>query len=91
MKVFGTDVSLKYIFFELDGQKFSVSFRDSFFKGVYDVEIRTGTDGKGYGKTTAVVEAVYPNFRERMKEVCLRLPLRLLKLRRRSQSQGHEL
>ena len=43
-KIFGTDMSLKYIFFELDGKKYSVSFRDTFLKGVHDVEIRTGED-----------------------------------------------
>lgn len=87
----GVDMSLKYIFFELDGKKYLVSFKDTFFKGVHDVVIRIGTDGIGYGETQAIVEAAYPNFRERIKEVCLRLPLRLPKLRRRSQSQGHEL
>lgn len=90
-KIFGTDMSLKYIFFELDGKRYSVSFRDTFLKGVHDVEIRTGTDGKGYGKTMAVVEAAYPNFRERVKEICLRLPMHLSKMRRQLQSRARGL
>lgn len=87
MKIFGVDVSIKYIFFELEGKKYQVSFRDSFFRGVYDIEVRSGIDGKGYAKTSAAVEAVYPNFRERMKEIWLRLPKHLFRSHRRSRSQ----
>lgn len=91
MKIFGVDMSMKYIFFELDGKRYSVSFRDTFLKGVHDIEIRTGTDGKGYGMTEAVVEAAYPNFMERVKEIYnIWLPLHFKQLRR-SHSREHGL
>lgn len=91
MKIMGVDMSLKYIFFELDGKKYLVSFKDTFFKGVHDVVIRIGTDGIGYGETQAIVEAAYPNFKKRVREICLRLPLHFSKMCRQLQNRARVL
>ncbi|WP_318708850.1 hypothetical protein [Candidatus Acetatifactor stercoripullorum] len=61
------DFGLKYVFFELDKKRYLISFRDTFLKGVHDVEVSTGTDGKGYGKEKAVIEECYPGFLARAK------------------------
>lgn len=83
------DIGLKYIFFELDGKKYSVSFHDSFLKGVYDVEIRIGTDGKGYGKTKAKIESTYPGLGNRLRVTWIWLSIMFFKWRRRLQNQLH--
>lgn len=62
-----TDYRIKYIFFDLKGKKYLISFRDTFFKGVYAVSVSTGTDGKGYGRENAIIEECYPGFIERLK------------------------
>lgn len=62
-----TDYSIKYIFFDLEGKKYLISFRDTFFKGVHAVSVSTGTDGKGYGCENAIIEECYPGFIERLK------------------------
>ena len=61
-----TDYRIKYIFFDLKGKKYLISFRDTFFKGVHAVSVSTGTDGKGYGRENAIIEECYPGFIERL-------------------------
>lgn len=55
MKVFGVDISAKYIFFELDGKKYSVCFRDSLRKGVNDVSV-----WRENNETDAKITGTYP-------------------------------
>lgn len=61
------DYSIKYIFFDLEGKKYLISFRDTFSKGVYDVSVSTRTGGIGYGRTNAIIKECYPGFIERLK------------------------
>ena len=45
MKKSKTDISLKYIIFELEGKEYALNFRTSLLKGVYDVSMY-GHEGK---------------------------------------------
>lgn len=62
-----TDFSWRYIFFKLNGKRYCISFHDTFMQGVYDVEIREGTDGKAYRKADAIIEECYPGVLDRLK------------------------
>ena len=64
MRFFGTDFGLKYIIVEVDEKEITVSFRDSFRKGVYDVSFRI--NGCEY---PARVKSAYPGFIQRIQEV----------------------
>lgn len=39
MKVFGVDITAKYIIFEVDGKEYLIQFRISPLKGVYDISV----------------------------------------------------
>ena len=77
------DLGLKHIVFELDGKRYLMSFRDTFLKGVHDVEIWTSADGKGYRKTEAIIEDTYPDLRKRIKEIWVWYSVVLFKRYRR--------
>lgn len=55
MRLFGIDISEKYIFFEHNEKRYSVHFKSSLIKGIYDVSI-----WDEMGKTDAKVTGVYP-------------------------------
>ena len=44
MKLFGTDFSVKYIIFKIDGKRYTIQFRNNLLKGVHDISIFTGRD-----------------------------------------------
>lgn len=62
-----TDFGIKYIFFRLGKDRYLISFRSTFFKGVHEVHISTSKDGKGYKEEFAIIEECYPGFFERVK------------------------
>lgn len=72
MVFFGTDFGLKYVIADIDGEQFTVSFRESFWKGIHDVSIRGG-------KHIPVFEtkSTYPGFPRRILEAVLLIQLRL--------------
>lgn len=39
MKIFGVDASAKYIFFEIDGRKYSILFRNNLRRGVHVISV----------------------------------------------------
>lgn len=61
------DLGIKYIFFRLGKDRYLISFRNTFFKGVHDVHISTSVDGKGYTEEDPLIEECYPGFFERVK------------------------
>ena len=64
MKLFGLDVSTKYIFFELNHKKYAVQFRYSLWKGIYDITVLcNGTE------TAAEVTIVYPPLRKWLPDI----------------------
>lgn len=87
MKVMKTDFSLKYIIFKSEDKEYIVQFRYSFLKGVYDVEIWTSTNRKGRMGKDVIVEATYPNFKQRIVEVWILLHSSLFKKHRQQRSR----
>lgn len=71
MRIFGLDTSLKWINFEVDGIHYSVHFKESFLKGVYEVSIWKGT-GKVHLPIQAKIESAYPTLKKRIKEIGMR-------------------
>ena len=63
MKLFGVDISAKYIFFEQDGKRYSIHFKSSLLRGVYDISI---WDEKG--RTNAKITGVYPPLNQIIRE-----------------------
>ena len=55
MKLFGVDVSEKYIFFEQSGKRYSIHFKSSLLKGIYAVSVWDKD-----GETDAKITGVYP-------------------------------
>lgn len=73
MKLFGVDTSLKWIDFEHGEKHYSIHFKDSFFRGVYDVTVWEG-DGKGFNtQTETIIRSTYPVLMLRIKEFWIRL------------------
>lgn len=62
-----TDYGIKYIFFDLEGKKYLISFKDTFLKGIYGVSVSAGIDGKGYAQVDATIEECYPGICGRLK------------------------
>ena len=70
MKIKGIDMSAKYITFDLEGKSYSICFKDSFLKGVYDISVwRSNTISNILGKTEAEIKTAYPPLLERIKRV----------------------
>lgn len=72
MKFLGTDFSRKYIIAKIAGVDVTVSFYDSFWKGVHGVEISIGKNG-----LPVDVESAYPGLVRRMREAALLARMRL--------------
>jgi hypothetical protein len=64
IKVFGVDVSTKWILFEADGKRYSVYFHDNMIKGVHDVSIHEGT-----GKKEVKIVSTYPPLKQWLTDV----------------------
>ncbi len=56
MKIFGIDMSVKYIRYELNGKKYLVQFKSNLIKGIYDVSVWDDD----IGETDAKIILVYP-------------------------------
>ena len=64
MKIFGTDLSVKYIIFKHEGRQYTVQFRDDLLKGVHDVRIFSGS------RTTDIkILDAYPPLKRVLKEI----------------------
>lgn len=66
MKILGTDFGLKYIIAEIDGNEYTISFRDTFSKGIYDVSV--------YARGALIateVKSAYPGLFRRIQEGAL--------------------
>lgn len=61
MRLFKTDFSIKWIDLEFNGETYSIHFKDSFLKGVYDVSLWSKK-----GKQEVKVINVYPIFTKRL-------------------------
>ena len=61
VKLFKTDFSAKWINLELNGELYSIHFKDTFLKGVYDVSL-WGNNGK---KKIKVI-STYPTLKNRI-------------------------
>lgn len=72
MKFFGTDFSMKYVIAEVEGNEITVSFHDSFRKGIRDVSIRIDGEEK-----KVQIKSTYPGFVRRMQELMLLIRVRL--------------
>lgn len=72
MKFLGTDFKRKYIIAKINNEDIIVSFYDSFWKGIYDIEIFTGKQ-----KISVNIESAYPGFNRRMQEAALLVKMRL--------------
>ena len=75
----GVDFRRKYIIMEVEGKEVIVDFYDSFWRGVYDVEV--------WGLRAAKIKSVYPGFVRRIQERALLVKVELRHLRRRLSKQ----
>ncbi len=68
----GTDFGLKYVMADIDGEQYTISFRKTFWKGIYNVSIRGG-------KHIPVnkVKSTYPGFLRRIQEAVLLIRIEL--------------
>ena len=64
IKIFGVDVSAKYLAFKLNGIEYFVGFRISKNKGVYDVFVLESNK-----KTDARITKAYPPLKQVVKEL----------------------
>ncbi len=64
MKIFDTDLSVKYIIFELEGKRYTVQFRDNLLKGVHDISIFAGRN-----TTNIKILDAYPPLKRIAKEI----------------------
>lgn len=79
MTIKGIDFSNKYVCFEVDGVNYTVQFRSSFWRGIYDVQIFIFD-----GKSKAKIKDTYPCFRRRIREaINLIIPSRIILFERK--------
>ena len=64
MKIFGVDVSGKFIAFNLEGEQYTINFRDSLRKGVYDISV--WKNGK---EVNAEITGSHPPLKEWLPEI----------------------
>lgn len=64
MKIFGIDMSVKYIQYELNGKQYLVQFRSNLRKGIYDVSV-----WDDIGETDAKIIFAYPSLRRTIGEL----------------------
>lgn len=57
---------MKYVIADIDGEECTISFRESFWKGIYDVSIRGGKHIPVYK-----IKSTYPGFPRRILEAVL--------------------
>ena len=64
MKLFDTDLSVKYIIFKHEERQYTVQFRDGLLKGVHDIRIFSGS------RTTDIkILDAYPPLKGILKEI----------------------
>lgn len=65
MKIFNTDLSIKYFILETDEKSYLISFKTGLFKGFYDIELKEAQLTKehpSYKDTGAKVIETSPSF-----------------------------
>lgn len=83
MVFLGTDFGVKYVIADIDGEEFTISFRESFWKGIYDVSIRGGKS-----TPTFKIKSTYPGFPQRILEAVLLTRLSLKQAINRKSKRG---
>lgn len=78
MKICGTDFGVKYVGVKVDGKEIVVSFKDTFWKGIHDVNVFY--DNKEI--TSPEIKMTYPCFTDRVKEAWMLIKGRLRRLKR---------
>ncbi len=73
----GTDFGLKYVIADIDGEQYTISFRETFWKGIYDVSIRGGKH-----IPVSKVKSTYPGFLRRIQEMVLLIWVQLTFLKK---------
>lgn len=72
MKLFGTDISWKWINVEINDEFYSVHFKETLARGIYQVEVWK----KGKGVINAKIESTYPPLKEILHDLWrIRLPI----------------
>lgn len=66
MAFLGTDFGLKYVIADIDGEEYTISFRETFWKGVHAVSVRGGKHIPTYE-----IKSTYPGFPRRILEAVL--------------------
>lgn len=80
MKIFGIDMSVKYIRYELNGKKYLVQFKSNLIKGIYDVSVWDDD----IGETDAKIIFAYPSLRRTIGElVRVNMPIWIKSIRSR--------
>lgn len=74
MKIFKTDISAKYINFEMDGENYSVTFKNSILKGIHNVSVWKG--GTVLELQKVKIRSTYPSLARVVKEIALLISLR---------------
>ncbi len=72
MVLLGTDFGLKYVIVSIDGEEYTISFRENYWKGIYDVSIRGGKHIPAYK-----VKSTSPGFLRKIQEVVLLIQIKL--------------
>lgn len=69
MKFFGTDFALKYVTFEVEGKTYFVTFRQSFLRGVHNVQVFKGSESHFMFDSSAKIKDTYPPIQARIEEL----------------------
>lgn len=86
MKIFGVDLSAKWITFEMHGKEYTVHFKDSLIKGIHSIEVyEIACDGYSIGgRVDAKIRNAYPPLRKIIYEmVRIWFPIWISKLKSR--------
>lgn len=72
MKLFGVDTAIKWISLDVGDESFLISFRESFFKGIYDVSLWKGSTTSLLKDPVSIVfRNAYPSAVDRLRTVAL--------------------
>lgn len=66
LKMFGTDLKLKYIIMDIDGKEITVSFYDTYWKGIHNVLLRSKN-----GWIPVKIKSAYPGLVDRIQMIAL--------------------
>lgn len=83
MKLFKTDISAKWINFSLNGEEYSIHFKDNLVKGVHEVSVWKGKGKSALGITDAQIKSAYPPLKKLLGEIALLMKLEFRRFFRR--------